>query len=84
MRGVRNFDGEIFYQVVGIWGGVILTIQTFFKAKRKQHSVNTEIQLFKITMTCVYKEYEVKTKLVQQQGLKLKIIKAKSFYLAIT
>ena len=84
MRGAGNFDGEIFYQVVGIWGGVILTIQTFFKAKHKQHSVNTEIQLFKITMTCVYKEYEVKTKLVQQQGLKLKIIKAKSFYLAIT
>ena len=27
-----------FYVVVGIWGGVILTIQTFFKAK-KQHIV---------------------------------------------
>ena len=25
--------GIISYQVVNIWGGVILTIQTFFKAK---------------------------------------------------
>ena len=30
--------GRSFYWVVGIWGGVISTILTFFKAK-KQHSV---------------------------------------------
>ena len=32
--------GEDFYVVVGIWGGVILTVQTFFKAK-KQHCKNS-------------------------------------------
>ena len=36
---IGNFAGGIFYQVVGLWRGVILTIQTFFKGK-KQHSVN--------------------------------------------
>ena len=28
-----NFARGIFYQVLGIWGGVVLTIRTFFKAK---------------------------------------------------
>ena len=34
-RGIGNFDGGIFYWVVGIWQGVILYIWTCFKAKKK-------------------------------------------------
>ena len=40
----KIFLREIFYSVMKTWGGVILTIWTFFKAK-KQHSVNTEHKL---------------------------------------
>ena len=32
-RRMGNLPGGFFYQVVGIWQGVILPIQTFFKAK---------------------------------------------------
>ena len=35
---MENFAEGNFYAVVGIWGGVILTIQLFFKAKN-QHVV---------------------------------------------
>ena len=61
----ENLLGRIFYWVAAIWG-VISIILTFFKAK-KQHSVNIEHQLkskkkkkIKISMTSVYKEYEIK------------------------
>ena len=40
---------------------VILTIRTFFEAKNS------------FSMTCVSKEYEIKTKMVQQQWLQLKM-----------
>ena len=35
----------VFYWVMGIWGGVILTIQTFFKAKNNAKSYIDEHQL---------------------------------------
>ena len=31
--GILVGGGEFFYWVLGIWAGVIVTIQTFFKAK---------------------------------------------------
>ena len=70
--------GGFFYQVVRTWGGVILTIQTFLKAKNSilQHSVNTEPLIkIKISMTCVSKEYkiEIKIKMVQEQWRKLEM-----------
>ena len=70
--------GGFFYQVVRTWGGVILTIQTFVKAKNSilQHSVNTEPSIkIKISMTCVSKEYkiEIKIKMVQEQWRKLEM-----------
>ena len=42
-RRMRNFGGGFFYRVMGIWRWVILTIRTFFKAKK--HSVNIEHRL---------------------------------------
>ena len=43
--GMENFTrGGLFYQLVGIWGGLHLIIQAFFKVK-KHHSVNIEHQL---------------------------------------
>ena len=45
---VGNFSWEEnFYVVVEIWGGVTLTIQTFFKAK-KQHIVKIPSVQFKV------------------------------------
>ena len=50
---------------------VILTIWTFFEAKNSfLWILNIKI---KISMTCVSKEYEIKTKMVQQQWLQLKM-----------
>ena len=50
---------------------VILTIRTFFEAKNSfLWILNIKI---KISMTCVSKEYEIKTKMVQQQWLQLKM-----------
>ena len=59
MRGRRKSPPEGEYQVVGIWQGLILTIQTFFKAKNNILQILTLIKI-KIIMTCVYKEYWVK------------------------
>ena len=42
--------------VVGTWGGVILTVWTFFKAKNN------------IQLICVYKESEVKIEMVGLGG----------------
>ena len=67
-----------FYQVVGIWR-VILTIQSFFKAKTTSCRYCTSIKI-KLSMTCVYKEHQVKTKMVQEQWLQLK----RSFHWVIT
>ena len=66
---MRNFAREIFLPSVGIWG-VFLTIQTFFKAKN--NILKTSIKL-KISVTCVYREYKVKIKMVQEQWLQLKM-----------
>ena len=57
--------------MVGIWGGVILTIQIFLTAKKKFCKYWTLIKI-KISMTCMYKEHNVK-KLVQEHWIKLKM-----------
>ena len=44
------------------WGGVILNIRTFFKAKNSFLWILNIIKI-QINMTCVYKEYEIKTKM---------------------
>ena len=62
-KGIRNFTGvKFFYQVKWTWGGVVLKFQTFFKAK------------ININMTKVSKEYKIKTKIEQEQWLKLKML----------
>ena len=47
---------KLIYMVVGTWGGVILTVWTFFKAKNN------------IRLICVYKESEVKIEMVGLGG----------------
>ena len=71
--GIKNFTGRIFYQVKGSWGGVILRIQTFFKAKNSSWKCWKSIKI-KINMTCVSKKYESKTKMEQEQWLQLKML----------
>ena len=64
-EGWEILRGEIFYWVVEIWCGVILTTQIFFRLK------------IKISKTCVYtkKSKKFKTKMVQQkQCLKMKFL----------
>ena len=61
-----------FYRVVEIRQGVILTIRTFIKAKTIYCKYSTSIKI-KLTMTCMYKEYEAKIKMVQEQWLQLKM-----------
>ena len=58
--------GDFFYLVQGTWGEVILTIRTFFKAKDSFLWI-LNINKIKINITCVSKEYEIKTKMVQEQ-----------------
>ena len=70
--GIRNFAGGLFYRLVGTWGEVILTIRTFSKRKATFCEHWTPIKI-KISMTYVYKEYEVKIKMIQEQWLQLKI-----------
>ena len=55
---------EIFYKIVEIWRGVILTIQTFFKAKK---NILLTLIKVKINMIWVFKEYKVKIKMAQKQ-----------------
>ena len=71
--GIRNFaEGNFFYQVAGTWGEVILAIWTFFKAKNSfLWILNIN---FKISMTCVSEEYEIKTKMIHDQRLQLWVI----------
>ena len=48
---------------------MILTIQTFLKTKNSilQHHVNTEPSIkIRIRMTCMSKEFEIKTKMVHK------------------
>ena len=71
--------GKFFYWVVGTWGGVILTIWIFSKLKTTFYKYWTTWIKIKVTMTCVYKEHKVKTKMVKEQWLQLKW----SFYWAI-
>ena len=66
--------GEVFFHRVGkICWGVILTIQAFSKAKNNILYV-LNIDKIKISMACVYNQYEVKTKMVQKQQLQLKMM----------
>ena len=64
---------NFFYQVVGIWGWVHLTIQIFLKGKNNILCEYWTWINIKISMICVYKEYEVKIKMEQEQWLQLKI-----------
>ena len=71
---VGNFTGGwLFYRMKENWGGVILTIQTFFEAKNSFLWYWTSIKI-KINLTCVSKEYEIKTKFEQEQWLQLKLL----------
>ena len=62
--GIGNFTGAegTFYRAKGTWGGVILTIRTFFKLKTAFCEYWTSIKN-KFNMTCVLREYEIKTKM---------------------
>ena len=71
--GIRNFaEGDFFYQVAGTWGEVILAIWTFFKAKNSFLWILSSN--FKISMTCVSEEYEIKTNMIHDQRLQLWVI----------
>ena len=59
----------LFYRVVGTSGGVLLTIQTFFKVKTAFHEYWTSIKM-KISMTYLH-SMKFKKK-VQEQWLQLK------------
>ena len=67
-----NFHGGKF----NLYGNVNLRRSDFDHSNlfqcQKQHSVNIEHWL-KSKLTCVYKEYEIKTKMVQEQWLQLKM-----------
>ena len=63
---------DFFYGLVKICRGVIFTIQTFFKAKNNIPQI-LNINKTKISVTCVYKQYEVKVKMVQEQRIQLKM-----------
>ena len=65
--------GGVFYRVKGTWGWVVLTIQTFFKAK------NSFLWILKFNENqnfhaSVSKEYESETKIEQEQWLQLKML----------
>ena len=72
--GTEKFAGvgEFFYRKLGTWGGMILTIRTFLKVKTAFCEYWTLIKI-KITMIYVYKEYEIKTKMVQEHWLQLRM-----------
>ena len=66
-------EGGIFYWVKRTQGEVILTIRTFFKLKTAFCEYWASIKI-KINMTCLYKEYEIKTKMEQEQWIQLKTL----------
>ena len=51
---------------------LIWSFESFSKLKTTFSKYCTSIKI-KISMTCVYKEYEVKIKMVQEQWLQLKV-----------
>ena len=65
--------GRGVYRVKGTWGGMILAVQTFFKAETASCEYWTSIK-FKSNMTCVSTEYETKTKMKQDRWPHLKIL----------
>ena len=65
------FAGGYFYEVLQIWG-VILTIPTFLKVSNNINYYWASIKI-KLRMTCVFKEYDIKIKMVQEQWLHLKM-----------
>ena len=77
VRGGGNrkfyFREEFFYWVKRTRGEVILTIRTIFKLKTAFCEYWTSIKI-KFNMTCLYKEYELKTKMEQEQWLQLKTL----------
>ena len=60
--------------VVGTWRGVILNIRSFSKLKTAfcKYWTSNKIKI-SMSMNCVNKEYEIKTKMIQQQWLQLKM-----------
>ena len=64
---------EFLYWIVGSWRGVILTIQTFFSVLKTAFCEYWTSSKIKISMTCVSKEYEIKTKMVHEQWPQLKM-----------
>ena len=65
---MENFAGEDFF----LLGDGNLRRSDFDHSNvfqsQKQHSVNIDRRIkFKISMTCEYKEYEVKIKMIQEQ-----------------
>ena len=79
---MENFARYNFLLSVDIWGGVILTILTIFKAK-KQHSVNTEHQLKPKPDLRVKRAYMKLNKMVQDQWLQQKKKFLLGYYLKI-
>ena len=58
--------------MVRTWEEVILTIRTFLKLKITFCKYWTSIKI-EISITCLYKEYEVKIKIVHERWLQLKM-----------
>ena len=67
-----NLPGGFFYWMVRIWQEVILTTWTILKLKTTFGEYYLLIKI-KISMSCVYKGYAGKIKMVQEQWLQLKI-----------
>ena len=63
---------ELFYWVKGTWEGVIWQFEPFSKLKTAFCEYWTPIKI-KINMTSLCKEYEIKTKMEQEQWLLLKM-----------
>ena len=74
--------GRSFYWLVNIWGVVILTILTFFKAK-KHYSVNIEHQIKSKLAWPVCKKGMKLNKMVQDQLLQQKMKFLLGYYLEI-
>ena len=62
----------IFYREVEIWWGVIFTIRAFSKLKTTFCKYWKLIKM-KVIVTCVYKEYKVKIKKVQEHWIQLRM-----------
>ena len=68
--GAEILLGEFFYQVVRTWGGVTLASDSKLKKACCEYWTSIKIN---ISVTCVSKDYEIKTKVVQEQWLKVKM-----------